>query len=389
MLARKSMNQVKQSLSQMPVTAILGPRQCGKTTLVKMLQQIDKNLIYMDLERPDDRRALQDPLAFFDHFKDKKICLDEIQRVPELFQVMRSDVDERGINGRFLVLGSASPQLLKQSSETLAGRIRYIEQTPFTLDEITGSVDMDLVRMHWLRGGYPKSFLADNNDTSFEWRYDFIKTFLERDIPNLGFRVSGNNMHRFWVMLAHCNAQVLNRSKLGESIGISHHTVQHNIDILRDCYMVRVLEPLEVNTAKRLVKSPKVYIRDTGIFHSILNIQTQEQLFSHPSYGVSWESYAMENICSNEFVTRKWKQFFFSTHSSGEIDLILDNENVRIAVEFKASSAPEISRSFPGALQDAKIDHTWVVAPVNKSYPLTSKIMVGTIQDFLRFVESL
>lgn len=366
----------------MPVTALLGPRQCGKTTAAKMLLNNNPDFMYLDLENQEDIRQLSDPQAFFRLYRDRLICIDEIQRYPELFPAMRSEVDTTERNGRFLVLGSASPDLLRQTSETLAGRVRYIEMTPFLLDEVGGGEDT--LRKLWLRGGYPRSFLAADEESSFEWREDFIRTFLERDIPGLGFRVPHSNMRRFWTMLTHCNAQVLNRSKLGESIGVSHHTVQHHLDVLRDSYMVRILEPLEVNVRKRLVKSPKVYFRDTGLLHALAGIRTQRNLLSHPDYGSSWETFGLETICNQPKLRKKYRFFFYSVHSGGEIDLVLDNGSEKIAIEFKASSAPEIPRRFSAACREINTEQKWIIAPVNRMYPARDGLMIGSPMDFIR-----
>ncbi|MBN1578117.1 MAG: ATP-binding protein [Chitinispirillaceae bacterium] len=375
---------IKKSLTEIPVTALLGPRQCGKTTLVKMLLPEDSSLMYLDLERPDDKRLLSDPQSFFRLHRDRLLCLDEIQRAPEIFSVMRAEVDEAEVNGRFLILGSASPRLLRQTSETLAGRIHYIEMAPFSLSE----VDMEgkNMRILWMRGGFPRSYLAATDEASYEWRQDFIRTFLERDIPAMGFRIPENSMRRFWRMLAHLNAQVLNRSKIGQSLGTSHHTVQHHLDILIDSYMVRSLEPLEVNVKKRLVKSPKIYIRDTGIVHALSGIGTLRDCMSHPDYGSSWESFALENICSHPHVKKRWQFYFYSVHSGGEIDLVLDDGRERVAVEFKVSSAPDVPENFLSALKDTGITSAWIVAPVERSYPAGNGVMVGTPEDFLQFI---
>jgi predicted AAA+ superfamily ATPase len=370
---------VLQSLQEMPVTALLGPRQCGKTTLSKAILSGRPDALYLDLERPDDLRALTDPQAFFRMNRGKLICLDEIQRAPEIFPVIRAEADESGVNGRFLILGSASPHLLRQSSESLAGRIRYLELTPILIPETAETEEV--LRSLWLRGGFPRSYLAPSDDASFQWREDFVRTFLERDIPSLGFRVPADGMRRFWTMLSPLNAQVLNRSRLGESLGISHHAVQRHLDILTGSYLLRSLAPLEANTGKRLVKSPKIYFRDSGILHALSGIRTQRELLSHPSYGSSWESFALESICSEPAIAKRWRPFFYGAHGGGEIDLILDSGLQRVAVEFKASSSPTITRDFYAALADTGIETAWIVAPVVRPYPAGKGIMVGTPRD--------
>ena len=375
---------IKKALTEIPVTALLGPRQCGKTTLVKMLLQEDPRLMYLDLERPDDMRLLSDPQSFFRLHRDRLLCLDEIQRMPEIFSMMRAEVDEADVNGRFLILGSASPHLLRQTSETLAGRVRYLEMAPFSLSEV--ATEENDMRTLWMRGGFPRSYLAASEEASYEWRQDFIRTFLERDIPAMGFRIPENTMRRFWRMLAHLNAQILNRSKIGQSLGTSHHTVQHHLDILVDSYMVRSLEPLEVNVKKRIVKSPKIYIRDTGIVHALSGIRTLRDCMSHPDYGSSWESFALENICSHPGVKKRWQFYFYNVHSGGEIDLVLDDGRERIAVEFKVSSAPDVPKGLLTALNDTGITVAWIVAPVERQYPAGNGVMVGAPADFMRFV---
>jgi len=378
---RKAAVQVREALDDSPVAGILGPRQCGKTTLAKMLLQGRPDSLYLDMERPDDLRALSDPQAFFRLHRGRTICLDEIQRIPQIFPVIRAEVDEAEMSGRFLILGSASPDLLRQTSESLAGRIRYIYLTPFAIDEVPDG--KTALRSLWLRGGFPRSYLAKTDEASFEWREDFVQTFLERDIPSMGFRMPSGSIRRFWTMLTHLNGQVLNRSKLGESLGLSHHTVQHYLDILVDSFMVRSLPPFEANLRKRLVKSPKIYFRDSGILHVLGGIRTQRHLLTHPDYGRSWESFALENICGDLRINRHWRFFFYAAHSGGEIDLILENGRDRIAVEFKASSAPDVPSRLQTAMADIEIERAWIVAPVNRLYPHSDAITVGTPTDFV------
>jgi hypothetical protein len=372
------------SLKEVPIVAILGPRQCGKTTLARIIERLYPEIIHLDMEQPENKRALTDPVAFFRMYANNCICIDEIQKVPDLFPIMRADVDNQNRNGRFIVLGSASPDLLRQTSETLAGRIRYLELTPFIIPEIAR--DKGYMQQLWLRGGFPRSFLAPSDEISFRWRQDFIKTFLEREIPGLGFRIPASSMERFWTMIAHVNAQMLNRSKFGESLGVSHHSVQHHLDILSDCFMIRVLKPLEVNLKKRLVKSPKIILRDTGILHALLGIRTQQHLLSHPERGSSWESFAIENMLNVPAVAEHWKSFFYRSHVGDEIDLILDNGITRIAIECKASSAPDIPRGFYTAIKELNIQHAWIVAPVDRVIPVGNGIMVGGIMDVVEAI---
>lgn len=320
--------------------------------------------------------------GFFRLHRRKLVCLDEIQRAPEIFPIIRAEVDDDNRNSRFLILGSASPDLLRQSSESLAGRIRYIELTPFSPDEIRAGDSY--LRKLWLRGGFPRSFLAKSEESSFEWRQDFIQTFLERDIPNLGFRIPGTALRRFWTMLTHCNAQVLNRSRLGEALGVSHHTVQQYIHILVDSFLIRSLPPLYANVRKRLVKSPKIFFRDSGILHSLAGIRDQQQLLAYPGVGASWESFALESICGDPRLSRQWDCYFYGVHSGGEIDLVLDNGNKRIGVEFKSSSAPDMPPKLIARMNEVEIEHSWIIAPVKQSYPVSDSVTTGTPNDFIR-----
>jgi uncharacterized protein len=380
-LSRKLLQILKRALSEVPVVAILGPRQCGKTTLVSMLEAEIPGILHLDLENADDARALSDAPAFFKLYRGKTICIDEVQRIPALFPALRYEVDQLDGNGRFIILGSASPDLIRQTSESLAGRIRYLELTPFTIEEVSGFPGYS--RTLWLKGGFPRSFLADSDEASFRWRQDFIKTYLERDIPALGFRIPASHMERFWTMLAHVNGTVFNKSKFGESLGISQPTVTHHLDILADTYMVRVLQPYEANLKKRLVKSPKVLFRDSGLLHALLGIRTHQNLMSHPEYGASWESFAIEQILSAAGIIDLWKPFFYRSHQGEEIDLVLDNGLTRIAVECKASSSPDVSKGFRIALRDLGIATAWIVAPVERARPAGENVMVGRIEDLL------
>lgn len=365
---------IEQKLENMPGVVILGPRQCGKSTLAKAIISEIGGAVYLDLERPSDVSKLRDPEAFFSLNSDKLICLDEIQRVPELFSVLRSVMDENRKNGQFIILGSASPDLIRQSSETLAGRISYFELTPFVLKEVSEDHHLKTLRKLWLRGGFPRSYLASNEKESIEWRLDFIRTFLERDIPQLGFRTPAKTIERFWRICAHLHGQLLNSSKLGESMGVSHHTVRSYIDMLEQSFVLRVLRPYESNLKKRLIKSPKIYIRDSGILHALLGIENHNDLLGHPVYGPSWEGLAIENILS---LLTNWKASFYRTSSGSEIDLILEKANKRVAIECKGSTSPNLNQGFWNALSDIKFQEVWVIAPVKEAYPIEKGVMVA------------
>lgn len=365
---------IKQKLKNMPGVVILGPRQCGKSTLAKTIISEIGTAVYLDLERPSDVSKLRDPEAFFNLNGDKLVCLDEIQRIPELFPVLRSVMDENKRNGQYIILGSASPDLIKQSSETLAGRISYFELTPFLLNEVSEEHHLNTLRRLWLRGGFPRSYLAVNEKESFEWRLDFIRTFLERDIPQLGFRTPAKTIERFWRICAHLHGQLLNSSKLGESMGVSHHTVKSYVDMLEQSFVLRVLRPYESNLKKRLIKSPKIYIRDSGILHALLGLDNQNDLLGHPVYGASWEGFVIETILS---LLPHWKASFYRTSSGSEIDLILEKGNKRVAIECKGATSPSLNRGFWNAVSEIAFQEVWIIAPVKEAYPIEKGIMVA------------
>jgi len=370
---------VKRRLQNNPAVAILGPRQCGKTTLAFQIVKKITQSVYLDLENPGDLAKLDDPLAFFGLHNDDLVCLDEIQRAPEIFSILRSIIDDHARNGQFLILGSAGPDLIRQSSESLAGRIAYLELTPFLLSELEAG-QKDDVRRLWLRGGFPRSYLAEGLDISFEWRQDFIRTFLERDIGMLGFRMPPTRIGRFWKMCAHIHGSLLNASKLADSLGVSSHTVRSYIDILENTLMLRVLLPDAQNLKKRLVKSPKIYIRDSGILHALLDIRTHDDLLSHPILGVSFEGFAMENILA---FANNYEPSFYRTSAGAEIDLILRRGRRTLAFELKSSTVPRVSKGFWNALDDISPDEAYVVAPIKESYPMKGDVMVSPLQEIL------
>lgn len=373
------------ALDSFPVTAILGPRQCGKSTLAHHIVSGRKDTLFLDLQRPSDLRKLTDPELFFHSHRNKLICIDEVQVGPELFPVLRAEVDALRRPGRFLLLGSASQELIRKSSESLAGRIHYIELTPFSFHELVaqkseyGSQLMDM----WRRGGFPESILAPTDSISMTWREDFIRTYLEHDIGQFGFSVAPQVMRRFWSMLAHYHGQLLNLSKLGQSLGVTHPTIKRYLDILEQTYMVRSLQPFSANLKKRLVKSAKVYIRDAGVLHSLLEVESMDELLGHPVVGASWEGFCLEQI-----ITAKpdWRPSFYRTSSGEEIDLILERGRKRLAFEFKASMSPKVSRGFKGTLEVLQPDHTWVVAPVEGPYPLQENV---TVSDLLSTIQAI
>jgi len=377
---RKIEPDLQKNLKHFPVVAILGPRQCGKSTLAKRIVSSRKKSVYLDLELESDLRKIEDPELFLSGQEDKLVCIDEIQRMTDLFKSLRGIIDLKRKNGRFLILGSASRDLIRQSSETLAGRICYMELTPFLFSEVSNVGKPDLMKL-WSRGGFPESFLSRSNQSSTTWRENFVRTFLERDIPQLGFNIPARTMRRLWTMLAHSHGQVLNSSRLGEAIGVSHTTIRSYLDILEQTFMLRLVQPLQANVKKRIVKSPKVYIRDSGVLHSLLGIENKNDLFGHPVYGSSWEGFALENILS---AYPRHNPYFYRTSSGVEIDLVLEKGTKRIAIKFKASKSPTLSKGFYRALQDLSIDHAYIISPVDEPYPLKKNIIVAPLHEFTK-----
>lgn len=371
-------NKLREYFEIFPVVALLGPRQCGKSTLAKHIIGENADFIYLDLERPSDLRKLDDPELFFQSNSNKKICIDEIQLRPDLFRVLRGIIDEKRVNGRILILGSASKDLLKQSAETLAGRIGYLELSPFMQAELLkNSYELNL---HWLKGGFPDSYLQKSIKKSAIWRKNFIKTYIERDIPQLGLNIPALTSRRFLTLCAHNQGQILNSSKLGASLGVSYHTIQNYVDFLEQTFILRVLPSFEPNFKKRVIKSPKVYIRDTGILHSLLDIEDFNHLLGHPVFGFSWEGFAIENILS---VLSDWEAFFYRTSSGNEIDLILKKGSRMVAVEFKATTSPSLSKGFYMAIDELEIKESYVIAIVDEPYPIKNNVIITNLEHFI------
>lgn len=365
------LKQIELNLKSQPICALLGPRQAGKTTLARMfVEDFFKNDAYFfDLEDPMDLERLQKPMLTFSQIKEGLIVIDEIQLRPDLFPILRVLVDKLGNRNKFLILGSASKELIKQSSESLAGRIGYIEVMPFSIEETHESSKL------WLRGGFPRSYLANNLDESINWRRNYVTTFLEQDIPNLGFQIPSQQLRRFWLMLAHYHGQILNSSELGRALGISHHTVKSYIDILVGTFMIRILEPWFENLSKRQVKSPKIYFRDSGIFHTLMSINNEEQLYNNPKVGASWEGFALEETIRYSHVYAN-ECFFWATQAGAELDLLIHQGSKRIGIEFKYTDNPKATKSMHIAIEDLKIDHIYIIIPGKSSYVLDEKISV-------------
>ena len=384
-IPRKLMTHIRERLQHMPAVAILGPRQVGKTTLAKYIVSDYPNAQFLDLENNQDRQILQEPELFFPYQREKLVVIDEIQFAPEIFRALRPEIDQDRKPGRFLLLGSASGKLLKQSSETLAGRISYQELTPFLINELEQTEPQHQLQKLWLRGGYPASFLASSEDAAYLWRMDFMKTLLQRDLPNFGVRISSSMLERFWQMLAHLQGGQLNASNLSRSMGMaSPKTPESYLDVLVDAMMVRRLPPFFTNGSKRLVKSPKIYVRDSGILHALLGIVQLKDLQGHPIVGASWEGFVIEQIACNLPIGAQL--FYYRTQAGTELDLVIEKGLKRIAVEIKLSTSPQVKKGFWQAIKDIEATDAYIIAPVNQSYALKDGAIVISPLDFLNQV---
>lgn len=389
MIQRNAKARLFELLGRFPAVALLGPRQVGKTTLTLSLTEGQTSGIppvYLDLELASDRAKLADPELYLTEHEDRLVILDEIHRFPGIFQTLRGLIDRRRRKGKrtgqFLLLGSASINLLQQSAETLAGRIAYIELTPFLETEVSGLAP-DASQSLWVRGGFPDSFLAETEIESFDWRTAFIQTYLERDVPALGPRIPSETLHRFWQMLAHNQGQMLNAAQLAAGLGISGQTVGRYLDIMVDLLLVRRLQPWSSNVGKRLVRSPKIYVRDSGLLHTLLGIRDQEMLLGHPVVGSSWEGMLIENILSTvPNTTRAW---FYRTSVGAEIDLVLETApNKRWAIEIKRSLGdPKPSKGFYIGCEDIKATRQIVLYPGDETFNLDVETKVMPLETFL------
>ncbi len=369
-IRQTEIDQVKRLLKSNPVVALLGPRQCGKTTLShQIIRQIKGEAHFFDCENPKDIQRLSDPLTALTDLKGI-VVIDEVQRIPEIFPVLRVLADQAK-NVKYLILGSASPQLLQQSPETLAGRIAFMEISGFHYENIPSNK----IETLWLRGGFPRSYLAAREKDSFQWRQDFIATFLERDIPNLGLQIPARMLQRFWGMLAHYHGQLFNASEIGRSLGVSDHTARRYLDLLAATFMVREIRPWFYNTKKRIIKTPKIYFRDSGILHALLTIENKKGLLTHPKLGASWEGFALEEVIKSLEI-RENQAYFWGVHTGAEIDLVFEKNGRLCGVEVKYTQAPALTPSIKAAIEEVSLKHVWIIYPGKQEYPLAKNVTV-------------
>ncbi|MBS9523487.1 ATP-binding protein [Litoribacter alkaliphilus] len=367
---------LEEFLSIFPAVGILGPRQVGKTTLVKNLN-LDREAFYIDLEKASDRLKLSDPELFLKTHQDKTVILDEIQFMPELFAELRSLIDENRVPARFILLGSASPDLIRNSGDSLAGRIGYLELPPFTVQEVD---QMDTL---WLRGGFPLSFLASSERVSLIWRENFIKTYIERDLGMLGLNTDPRQVEKFWMILAHAQGSIWNGDGISRALGLTRPTVNRYLEFLEGSFMIRVLQPYHDNIKKRLVKSPKVYIRDSGILHALAGIKALEELQTKMLVGASWEGFVIEQIIN--CLGDAYQYFYYRTHQGSECDLILvKSGKVMVAVEIKNSLAPKITKGFRISMEDMQAAEGVVIYRGGDDFPIDQNINVMGLKSFIQ-----
>jgi len=366
------LTRLERGLRSNPIVLLLGPRQCGKTTLAQMYAG-RRPVTHFDLEDPRDHTRLSQPMTALEPLRGR-VVIDEAQLRPELFPVLRVLADRRPLPARFLLLGSASPELVRGTSESLAGRVAYLPMSGFDLSEVGAGA----LRALWMRGGLPRSFLARSDAESLQWRDDFIQAFLERDLRRFGVQVAPVTLRRFWSMVAHYHGQIWNASEIGRSLGEAHTTVRRHLDILTAAFVVRQLPPWFENLSKRQVKSPKIYLRDSGLLHALLGVESFAALEAHPKLGASWEGFALEEVLR---VTGDREAYFWSTQSGAELDLMVFARGKRLGFEFKYADAPGVTKSLQIAKSDLKLDHAFVVVPGRKSYPLNDWAEVLSLSE--------
>ena len=382
MIDRQLATILRERLAFYPGVVLLGPRQVGKTTLARAIAAHTTDALHLDLERLADRAALSDPSLFLARHRHQLVVIDEVQLLPDLFMHLRPEIDADRRPGRFLLLGSTSGALLRQRSESLAGRVGFVELTPVLAVEQPAT--LGALQTLWHRGGFPPSLLAPSDALSVVWRQDLIQALLQRDLPQVGVAVAADTLHRFWRMLAHLQGQSFNASLLGQSLGgMSHTTTARYLDILVDAMMVRRLEPVLANTGKRLVRSPKAFVRDSGLLHALLNIQSLDELPGHPSVGASWEGFVVEQIAAHLQLQglAGADLGYYRTAAGAEMDVVVTHGRTRIGFEVKFSSAPKVTKGFWQARADLQLQRCYVVAPVERAYPLKDGVEVIPVWD--------
>ncbi len=383
MIDRWITHKLKKTIDNRPVVALLGARQVGKTTLAQKISSYYSSSIYLDLESPEDLLKLSDPISFLSSHKDKLIILDEIQNTPDIFKVLRGIIDKNKTQGRrtsqFLILGSASMELLRQS-QSLAGRISYIEMGGLNILEIPNKKKE--IQKLWLRGGFPESYLCDSNESSMEWLEDLIRTYLQRDIPQMGFKIPATRLRRLWTMLAHLQGETINYSQIGGNLEIDSKTIRRYMDIFVDLLLIRRLEPWSRNAKKRMIKSPRFYIRDSGIQHRLLGIHNYENLLSNPILGKSWEAFVIENIHS--ILPQTAQTYFYRTRSGSEIDLLIQFPSEKIwAVEIKYGVAPKVNKNFYITCQEIKATRRYIIYGGDDEFSINNDIKIISLGKFM------
>jgi len=386
MIDRQAKEYVLQLLETFPAVVIVGPRQVGKTTLAKQIAaEVSGPTSYLDLELPSDLARMTEPEIYLAALVDSLVILDEVQRLPDLFPILRSLIDQNRKPGRFLLLGSASPELIRDTSESLAGRVAYYELKPLQFAEVSDTYDY---QSHWLRGGFPEALLASSEKKSFRWRQQFVRSYLERDLALLGLGADPMMLRRLWMMVAHINGGVLNVQNLSRSLGISGPIVAKYLDFFEAAFLIRRLPAFYINLGKRLIKSPKIYVRDTGILHSLLNIQSTEELLGHISVGGSWESYVLNEVFAS--LPDGYEMFFYRSRQGTEVDIVIASAGKPdTLIEIKLSLTPTISRGFRIAMEDLQTTRNYIVCPVQEKYPISKDVTVIGLADLPDIYDSM